>query len=248
MSAKLRLHPGRVAVTFFGLVLGVAVAGVIASSGSSALAANVKCGDTITADTTLHKDLVNCPNNGIIIGADNITLNLNGHTIDGDGKPFAGCAQGEICDNGVLDPVGHDGLTVKHGSVREFLFGLAVGPTRNSRVLGLSTARNRFAGIFCFRCVRSLVRNSAANRTKGDGDQVGMLFFQSHHDRILHSTFRGNAGAGILSVKSTNTLIGGNLMSDNGAEGFFMEGGDGFQIRHNRSVRNHERHRARPRQ
>ncbi len=65
-----------------------------------------------------------------------------------------------------------------------------------------------------------------------------MLFFQSHHDRILHSTFRGNAGAGILSVKSTNTLIGGNLMSDNGAEGFFMEGGDGFQIRHNRSVRN----------
>ncbi len=104
MSAKLRLHPGRVAVTFFGLVLGVAVAGVIASSGSSALAANVKCGDTITTDTTLHKDLVNCPNNGIIIGADNITLNLNGHTIDGDGKPFAGCARARFAITECLTP------------------------------------------------------------------------------------------------------------------------------------------------
>jgi hypothetical protein len=41
---------------------------------------HVGCGDTITTDTTLESDLVNCPNNGIVIGADNITLDLNGHT------------------------------------------------------------------------------------------------------------------------------------------------------------------------
>ena len=40
------------------------------------------CGDTITVSTTLVADLVNCPNNGIVIGADNITLDLNGHVIE----------------------------------------------------------------------------------------------------------------------------------------------------------------------
>ena len=45
----------------------------------------MSCGDTITTDTTLDSDLVDCPTNGIVIGADNVTLDLNGHTIDGDG-------------------------------------------------------------------------------------------------------------------------------------------------------------------
>jgi parallel beta-helix repeat protein len=205
---------------------------------SGEAARQLHCGDTITTNIVLHKDLVNCPNNGLIIGADGITLNLNGHKIDGDGAPAAGCDPNtEFCDLGVVND-GHDGVTVMHGSVREFLFGLAVGPTRHSRVLGLSTARNQFAGIFCFRCVRSLVRNSAANRTKGVVDEVGMLLFQSHHDRILNSSFRHNAQAGIRSAESTNTLIKGNRMSRNGGEGLIMEGGEGFQIRHNRLVRN----------
>ena len=64
------------------------LAGVVALSGAEA-ASNVSCGDTITTDTTLDHNLVNCPNNGIIIGANNITLDLNYHTIDSDGTP--GC-------------------------------------------------------------------------------------------------------------------------------------------------------------
>jgi hypothetical protein len=41
----------------------------------------VSCGDVITADTTLDSNLVDCPSNGIVIGADDITLDLNGHRI-----------------------------------------------------------------------------------------------------------------------------------------------------------------------
>ena len=73
-----------------------------------------------------------------------------------------------------------------------------------------------------------------------------MFLFQSHHDRILHSTFRRNVpagsgtGGGIASVESTNTVIRGNLMSRNGEAGIIMERSDGFQIRHNRLVRNHD--------
>jgi hypothetical protein len=69
------------------LVLGVA--GLIAFGGGQASAGiDVSCGDEITADTTLDSDLVDCPNNGIVIGADGITLDLNGHSIEGDGTEW----------------------------------------------------------------------------------------------------------------------------------------------------------------
>src|SRR4051812_27856408 len=51
----------------------------------SAHAAHVQCGAVITADTTLDSDLVGCPQDGIVIAAGNVTLDLNGHTISGTG-------------------------------------------------------------------------------------------------------------------------------------------------------------------
>src|SRR5919199_6030175 len=81
-----------------------------------------KCGDTITMDTKLVKDLVGCPNNGVVIGADNITLDLNGHLIDGDDSEFSGCSPDDPCDIGIVD-FDHGGVTIKGGTVREFTFG-----------------------------------------------------------------------------------------------------------------------------
>src|SRR6266550_5510732 len=125
MPAKIR--PAAVLATLVGLAvtLILVLAGVVALSGAEA-ASGVSCGDTITTDTTLHHNLVNCPNNGIIIGADNVTLDLNYHRIDGDGAfPAAGCGPQDDCDLGVAS-IGHDGVTVVHGSVREFAIGVAV--------------------------------------------------------------------------------------------------------------------------
>jgi hypothetical protein len=108
-------------------------------SPSAAAAAHLGCGDTITADATLDGDLVNCPNLGIVIGADDITLDLNGHRIDGDGAPATGCRpRRELCDVGVANG-GHDGVTV----------------------LGISSSRNRFFGIVLGGAARSVVRNSS---------------------------------------------------------------------------------------
>jgi hypothetical protein len=93
----------------------VAVAAVSATPATSKLPSEVSCGDTIVADTILDRDLVDCPSNGIVIGADNITLDLNGHTITGDGERFKGCGRREFCDTGVVND-GHDGITVRDGS------------------------------------------------------------------------------------------------------------------------------------
>ena len=58
------------------MVLALVVAGVTGVGGGQALASHVGCGDTITTDTTLDSDLVNCPNNGIIRPRDRADLDV----------------------------------------------------------------------------------------------------------------------------------------------------------------------------
>ena len=64
-----------------GLLVGATVAVAPASA-----APVIRCGSVITKDTTLLNDVAACPGDGLIIGADNITLNLNGHRILGQSR------------------------------------------------------------------------------------------------------------------------------------------------------------------
>jgi parallel beta-helix repeat protein len=207
--------------------------------GSQALASHVSCGDKITMDTRLDSDLTDCPNNGIVIGADGITLDLNGHLIDGDGTPFAACPRRKFCDGGVIS-VGHDGITVVGGSVREFDAGVLVGNARRSRVLGVSSSRNRFFGFVVFGSARSLVRDcSGSDNLAPEGDGMGL--FDSHDVRIVDNSFRHNAPStsnpSLHVDESTDNLIKGNLFSQNGGPAIFMTASDRNQVRRNRSVR-----------
>ena len=45
----------------------------------------VTCGQVLTQSTRLLNDLTDCPLDGLVIGAPNIAVDLNGHTIDGPG-------------------------------------------------------------------------------------------------------------------------------------------------------------------
>jgi hypothetical protein len=94
----------------------LAAAILLALAPASALAAHVGCGDTITTDTKLDSDLIDCPGNGIVIGADNITLDLNGHTIDGTSSSGDGVAN-----------VAHLGATIKGGTIQGFGVGVRLG-------------------------------------------------------------------------------------------------------------------------
>jgi parallel beta-helix repeat protein len=213
----------------------------LAFGAGPASANHVSCGDRITADTTLDTDLVNCPNHGIVIAADGVTLDLNGHLVDGDGTPAANCdAQKEPCDFGLFND-GHDGVTVKHGSVREFasgvLFGTASGRARHNRVLGVSATRNQFAGLGIFSQVRSLVRNSSGDGSL-DPEGSGMQLGDANHVRIMNNSFRHNAHNGLVAFESNRNVIEGNLFLRNDDEAILMEGGNRFRITRNRVVRN----------
>jgi parallel beta-helix repeat protein len=239
MPAKFCPHTTRGTHLSLAVIAVFAVVAFVASSDTAVAAKQPKCGDTITTDTTLHKDLVNCPNNGIIIGADNITLDLNGHTIDGDGTPAAGCdPQTEFCDVGLVN-FGHDGVTVIHGSLRQFGAGVDFGEVRHNRLLDISASRNRFVGIQLFSSSRSLIRNSSGTGSTSRHDGTGLGLFDCHDVRVLHNSVRDNAGHhGMVLVDANDNLVKGNRLSRNGGEGMIVEGGERNRISRNRLVRN----------
>ena len=89
------------------------VSAVLACGAGEAFAAPLACGDTITVDTRLEADLINCPGDGLVIGADDVTLDLNGHLIDGDGVR-GGPGRGDV---GIRSE-GHPSVTIRRGPPR----------------------------------------------------------------------------------------------------------------------------------
>ena len=119
------------------LVLAIVISASIGVNlASSASAATVTCGQTVTTSITLAEDLGPCHGNGLVITGSGITVDLGGHTIRGDGSPGTTPAQAGI----VLDHVSN--VQVRNGTVRDFDGGIGVYFTSNSAVFGMNVVFN----------------------------------------------------------------------------------------------------------
>ena len=142
----------------------------------------------------------------------------------------------EFCDVGVVND-GHDGITVRDGSVRGFASGVFVGRARDNRVLNVSSSSNQFFGFVIAESARSLVRDSSGDdNPEPDGDGIGV--FASQHLRILNNSFRRN-DLGMHVKDSTDITIEGNRFERNAHMGILMEA-DRNQVRGNHCARNRD--------
>jgi parallel beta helix pectate lyase-like protein len=213
------------------LSLAVATSAPVASSRAEALG----CGTTITTDVKLQKDLIDCPSNGLVIGADGVTVDLNGHRIDGDAAEYSECGRTEPCDLGIFVD-GHDDVTIENGSVREFAVGVLVAQSRGTRVAGIASSRHQYFGFVVARASATEIRNSSGHdNPRPDGDGLGI--FQSHDLTIVGNAFRHNGQLGIHVENSRKLLIARNLIARNHDMGVLLEG-DRNRLRRNRCVRN----------
>lgn len=123
-----------------GLALKLAAAAVVAlvSAGTFVVpagAAHVGCGTVITRSTSLDADVGPCPSTAIVIGADNVKLDLNGHRVFGTPEPGEG--------PGILSR-NHRGVHIRNGTVSDFDAGIAIEGGGNNKVMGV-TARDNIA-------------------------------------------------------------------------------------------------------
>jgi parallel beta-helix repeat protein len=149
----------------------------------------------------LENDLTGCANNGIVVGADNITLDLNGHTVAG--TPNSG-------DQGGVVLVGRTGVTVRNGTVRGFDVGVVIeGGSANTVDAVVAIENISFQG--------------TVNR---GGDGIAIL--SSRDNRIRNSVAFNNgpfSGIGIYSdvdsahPRSTSGVSSGNVVVNNTVHG-----------------------------
>ena len=202
-------------------------------------AAGISCGDVIKNDTTLRRDLLNCPNAGLIIGADGVTLDLNGHMVDGDNKLAKECPEDsktDFCEDGVVNE-GHSGVTVVGGEVREFAFGVSFYNADDGEVRETTATRNIFNGIIFFRASNSLLSGATAAANGLEHDYPGIAIVESDGNRIERTTSTGNADLGFYVTESNNNVFVHNTLSANPEAGAIIDG-DGNVVRGNRIVRN----------
>lgn len=204
------------------IIMLLAVGGFLALGAGQASASHVSCGDTITADTTLDGDLVDCASNGIVIGADGITLDLNGHTIDGDGE-LEDCAEGEPCDLGVLND-GHTGVTVRDGAVRDFALDVLIGRAGDNRVFHLSATRSTFSGVSVFDSPGLRFEHNTVAANGLNTDQAGVGVFTSPGSRFAQNEISDNGDIGVFGHDANDIVFAKNVLSGHPEAAFLIEG------------------------
>jgi hypothetical protein len=193
------------------------VVAVLLALGSLALAAGpahaqpLACGDTVTQDTTLTADLLDCPGDGLVIGADGITLDLGGHTIGG--QIISGSNLEQV---GIDNSAGHDDVTIRNGRVEFFYHG-------GIHLVGADRTRVEGVTLDLFHDFGLLLEGGSGNRFTGNTvtrpGPVGIAVYGTP------TPSRGNLIAGNTTI-SANTAnialrfgtISGTVIVDNQAD------------------------------
>jgi parallel beta-helix repeat protein len=189
---------------------------------ASALVPRLHCGDEVVQSTTLSRDLMSCAGNGLVIGADDITLDLNGHTVDGRSGAPTGDHFGILLD-------GHTGVTVTGGSVTGFQVGVLVVEGRDDRLTRLDIQGSTDKAIVLAGSRRNAVTN---NRLHDNADAAIGLFQNSDRNRVSRNDLLRNGPQGIENLFSDHNVVTRNRISRTGS-GVILESSDGLRITHN---------------
>ncbi|MCA1684283.1 MAG: right-handed parallel beta-helix repeat-containing protein, partial [Actinobacteria bacterium] len=146
------------------------------------------CGREITEDTVLDDDLVCTSGPALIVTADNITLDLNGHTISGTQEAPAGVGI-------LLRQV--SGVTVQNGTVERFGAGVVIEGGSDNTVSNI-TARDNIGSV--------------------SGDYGDGIVVMGSSDNLIqgNNVLRNGPFSGISLVgASQRNLVRGNIVEDN---------------------------------
>ncbi|HUP69523.1 MAG TPA: right-handed parallel beta-helix repeat-containing protein [Acidimicrobiales bacterium] len=175
-----------------------------------AAASDISCGTTITANTTLTHDVGPCAGDGLIIGANNVTLDLAGHRLFGvDGLTDPGGVGVRLA--------GHTGVTITStttgGQIDDFDAGVVIdggdADTSDNTVSNL-TVRDNFP-------------DGLIGGDFGDGititgkfaDDISLL----DNTVINNGPFSGISTFGATSAdKITGLVVSGNTITDNNSQ------------------------------
>ena len=180
-------------------------------AGRAARRLAVSCGNTVTTSITLTSDLSCVGSDGLDVGANSITIDLNGHTIAGDGT-----------HQGIFSQ-GHNGVVIKNGTVDHFDSGIFLQGGDGNTVKNVHATRNAFTGISLDNGTTNatLTGNYAAKNDAG-GISLGI---GDNGARLTGNVAAANTEVGFFFQGNENVAVVGNAALNNGHIGFDTNGG-----------------------
>lgn len=167
----------------------------------------VQCGETVNESLRLANSLLDCPGDGLVVGAPGITIDLGGHRIDGIGAPDSDAA-------GIRNDPGLAGVTIRNGLVTQFHDGVRLVFAAGNSLSGLRLLQND-VGIRLVSSDGNEVRGCVAT-DNGNGFSVEDF---SRNNTFVGNEASGNFYDGFFVEESGGTFIG-NTASANDSYGF----------------------------
>ncbi len=201
-----------------------------------------KCGNTITESCTFNFDLYCGASDGLVVGADSITINGDGYRLTNYFTP-PGWHPSGIKNNG------HDNSTVKDLTVKNFYYGIYLynhaddntieGCTIEDATYGVyisSSNNNQLLRIYKKRPpLPPIIKyNYIVNNGKG------IYLSNAHDNSISDSYIIDNRVEGILVSLSDGTIIEDSYINDNGYDGIYISISDDNRIEDNIIKNNNE--------
>ena len=202
------------------------------------------CGVPVTTSVTLTTDMT-CAGDGLVVGKDNIVIDLDGHTVSG------GSGVGVLLG-------GHSGVTIRHGSLESFVTGVDLDGSGNTvegivvhsatngfkvrgqqqTVVGNEADATSGPGFHMSATGSTLARNLARSGQIGieiddkacckvDGnaalDDVTAFEIDSKDVTFTYNSALRSTGAGFVVTKAP-TKMAHNIAVDNASDGFYVAG------------------------
>ncbi|MCA1683632.1 MAG: right-handed parallel beta-helix repeat-containing protein, partial [Actinobacteria bacterium] len=217
---------------------------------SSAGAAVLACGATITTDTVLENDIGPCPDGGLRVTVSGVVLDLNGHRVFGSPSPTDGLGihlfrvSGVTVRNGTVSDFdggvaieGGEQNTVEFVTARDNIGrqgvtlageGIAILSSRNNQLYGNNVVNNGpFAGI-------GLYTNEEQHPRTTTGPSTGNLVDSNTITRNIIDPAGGTVNTQIAGIRaannSTHNTYVNNRITDNGLDGISLFRGSGNSV------------------
>jgi large repetitive protein len=208
------------------------------ASPAAAASTVVKCGQTVTHSIRLANNLVNCPGDGLVIGAAHITVDLAGHTISGVN------ARGS---EGIADD-GHKGVRIQNGTIQKFfLNGIGLRNAPGSVVYKVTIRKIGAGGGETDASAGVQIKNSPYTSVVASTVSNDVVAFQSDGVDVLSSPgailsgnrLAKNSWNGSVVIDSPGTHVIGNTLVGNQHEGIEVNAGsDRVLVAWNRAENN----------
>ena len=162
------------------------------------------CGDVITENTLLKNDITGCLGEGLIIGASNIILDLNGKMVRG----------GLILEPGEEDALqvgirsSKPNVIIRNGTVENFGYGVMLTPGAIHDVVeNMNLRRNAIAGVQLFDADDGRSGTTIRNNTISENGESGVQLVSGTENSLVEgNTFTSNGTSVLLQDARGNTI------------------------------------------